>query len=112
MTDDARSNDIDCRITALTESVGALATTVAQLSERVEYLQRRQVARLGDASGGFRYPIAMVVERKTPSEKICVVISEQAIVPFGGTTPKSPSSRLSLYQHVAHREDWNDRSKM
>jgi hypothetical protein len=40
VTDDARGSDLDRQITALTEIVGALATTVTQLSDRVEHLAR------------------------------------------------------------------------
>lgn len=40
MTDDAGSGDLDPQITALTEIVGGLATTVSQLSDRVEHLYR------------------------------------------------------------------------
>lgn len=40
MTDNARGSDLDHQITALTEIVGALANTVAQLSDRVEHLAR------------------------------------------------------------------------
>ena len=40
MTDDARGSDLDRQITALTEIVGALATTVSQLNARVDRLTR------------------------------------------------------------------------
>jgi hypothetical protein len=40
VTDDIRSSDIDRQITALTEIVEALSTTVAQLSDRVEHLDK------------------------------------------------------------------------
>jgi hypothetical protein len=40
VTDDARSIDIDHQIAALTELVGALATTVAQLSDRIKRLEK------------------------------------------------------------------------
>ncbi|MGH3777051.1 MAG: hypothetical protein ACRDRR_15205 [Pseudonocardiaceae bacterium] len=40
MTDGAHGSDVDGQITALTEIVGALATTVSQLSDRAEHLAR------------------------------------------------------------------------
>lgn len=53
MTDDACGSDLDRQITALTEIVGALATTVAQLSDRVENLARANRPRgQGDTDEG------------------------------------------------------------
>jgi hypothetical protein len=45
VTGDVRSSDRDRQISALTEIVGALATTVAQLSDRVEQLDKANRSR-------------------------------------------------------------------
>ncbi|MGH3784651.1 MAG: hypothetical protein ACRDR6_23565 [Pseudonocardiaceae bacterium] len=60
MTDDARSIDIDRQITALTEIVGALATTVSQLSDRVEQLNKANRSRDQGDSSGSHEPAAWV----------------------------------------------------
>jgi hypothetical protein len=45
MTGDIRSSDRDRQISALTEIIGALATTVAQLTDRVEHLAKANRSR-------------------------------------------------------------------
>jgi hypothetical protein len=53
VTDDARGNDLDRQITALTEIVGALATTVSQLNARVDRLTKANRSRgQGDSDDG------------------------------------------------------------
>lgn len=60
MTGDAHSSDIDRQITALTEIVGALATTVAQLSDRVEHLDKASRSRGSSDTGDSHEPAAWV----------------------------------------------------
>ena len=50
MTDDARSSDVGRQITALTEIVGALATTVSELTDRVKHLDKANKSRERDTS--------------------------------------------------------------
>ena len=50
MTDDARSSDVGRQITALTEIVGALATTVSELRDRVKHLDKANKSRERDTS--------------------------------------------------------------
>jgi hypothetical protein len=45
VSDDARSSDIDRQITALTEIVSALASTVAHLSDRIDHLDKANRSR-------------------------------------------------------------------
>lgn len=60
MTDDARGSDLDRQITALTEIVGALATTVSQLSDRVEHLAKANRSSNQDKHPDDRGPAAWV----------------------------------------------------
>lgn len=60
MTDDARGSDIDFQISALTEIVSELATTVAQLSDRVEHLTNANKSQGHNDTGDSHEPAAWV----------------------------------------------------
>lgn len=60
MTDDARSSDVDRQITALTEIVGALATTVSELRDRVKHLDKANKSREQDDTSDSHEPAAWV----------------------------------------------------
>jgi hypothetical protein len=50
VTGDARSSDVDQQITTLTEIVGTLATTVSELSDRVEHVEANRPRDQSDTS--------------------------------------------------------------
>ena len=60
MTDDARSSDLGRQITALTEVVGALATTVSELRDRVKHLDKANKSREQNDTSDSHEPAAWV----------------------------------------------------
>jgi hypothetical protein len=60
VTEDTRDSDVDRQITALTEIIDALATTVSQLSDRVTHLDNTTRSRGHGATGEGHEPAAWV----------------------------------------------------
>jgi hypothetical protein len=60
VTDDTRDSDVERQITALTGIVGALATTVSQLSDRVKHLDKTTRSRAHSDTGEGHEPAAWV----------------------------------------------------
>jgi hypothetical protein len=60
VTDDAQRIDLDRQITALTEIIGALATTLAQLSDRVDHLAKANRSRDQSDTNDSHEPAAWV----------------------------------------------------